>query len=86
MIGVRGDGVSSQTKAGIEAALPGFYGTKQPAPTPGGYSLGNDAPGQKSLEQRQRNRSAAKLDLPPGKDYTDDEILAATLRKRLAPR
>lgn len=62
-----------------------FRDVNKPAPaTP--YSLGSDAPGQKSMEQRQRNASAAKLGLPPGKDYSDDEILAATLRKRLAPR
>ena len=86
MLGVRGDGVSSQTKIGIEKSLPGFYETKAPEPDAKGYSIGSDAPGQKSLEQRQRNESAKKLNLPPGKDYSEDEIRAATLRRNSAVR
>ena len=43
MLGVRGDGVSAQTKAGIEAALPGFYGTKEQAKPSTSYTPGSDA-------------------------------------------
>ena len=61
-----------------------FKGNAAPVQT--GYSLGKEAPGQLELEQRQRNESAAKLGLPPGKNYSDDDIRAATLRKRSAVR
>jgi hypothetical protein len=43
MVGVRGDGVSSQTKAAIEKELPGFYGTKAPVPEGPKYTPGTDA-------------------------------------------
>lgn len=43
MIGVQGDGVSAQTKAGIEKALPGFYGKPEQAPVTPSYTPGTDA-------------------------------------------
>jgi hypothetical protein len=43
MLGTQGDGVSAQTKAGIEKNLPGFYGTKAPEPDAPGYTPGTDA-------------------------------------------
>jgi hypothetical protein len=79
----RGDGVSMQTHAAMKEAGVGPYEGMPAAPAPApGYSVGASAPGQVDLEQRQRNASAAKLGLPPGRNYTDQEILAATLRQR----
>jgi hypothetical protein len=84
---LRGDGVSMQTHAGMKAAGVGPYEGAAPAPTASTatYNTGSAAPGQDDLEKRQRAASAAKVGLPPGRDYTDDEIRAATLR-RPAPR
>lgn len=84
-----GSGVSAQTEAELRrlGVHPSQIDRAAPAaPMPATYSVGSAAPGQVSLEQRQRNASAAKLGLPPGKDYTDDEIRAAYLRQRPAPR
>lgn len=78
MVGVQGDGVSSQTKAGIEKALPGFYGNPSPAQVETGYSLGKSTPEEIMLRERQRAAAAVKLGLPP--TATDAQIRDAQMK------
>jgi len=83
-----GSGVSAQTEAELRrlGVHPSQLDKTAPAPQNTGYSLGKEAPGQLDMEQRQRNASAAKLGMQPGKNYTDDEIRAEFFRQRRGKR
>jgi hypothetical protein len=78
MLGTQGDGVSAQTKAGIEKNLPGFYETAQHAPAAPGYGLGQSTKEELALRERQRIAAAVKLGLPP--TATDAQIRDAQMK------